>query len=499
METFVFALASLLLLVPIIYFIPIGLTSRGKGLLVIVSFLIAMLSLFLQGTVQLWQTLLVLLLLAVSIGYIMDKRFGGVLYAAAALEGGNEALMDAERDKELIHTENMDSRNIREPVSVDSSPFAELDEAIPEILVEKAGQKNKEEPRLPDTDVIDELGAPLNGNATQIELAAEKNDSESAHNLSEIEALLEQEDELIINEADQVPDLVLSDLEVLELEANQAETSEEAMLDEETVVHSDLEALILSEDDQPDMQQQEELAVKEGNIHKLEDELVEAPSMEEEVLVPESELLQEGHSESLEEVLLEKEEELSAEEETLMDDLSLDDDGDVLEDDLILEDGEDLIEGELHSGSLANLEELIHEDDLLIEEELEQDIEGSTHIEKSTVEEAEIEASETEEKQRKKSVLQHQLLQTMAAELHIVRDRMKPEEYEGLIKEHMKPGLAPQDYYTFASLLMNHYVRTKQTGLLEELLTDLKLQFSEFPILLMEIEFLLERVSKKPQ
>lgn len=97
---------------------------------------------------------------------------------------------------------------------------------------------------------------------------------------------------------------------------------------------------------------------------------------------------------------------------------------------------------------------------------------------------------EDRSKEKQKSVLQQQLFHTMVSQLHIARKHMKANEYEELIRAHLHPDLAVQDYYTFVSMLIEHYISQKELGKLQELLTNLDDKFTNYPILDMEIQYL---------
>ncbi len=50
----------------------------------------------------------------------------------------------------------------------------------------------------------------------------------------------------------------------------------------------------------------------------------------------------------------------------------------------------------------------------------------------------------------------------LLASLYAMRPALSDAEYEQLIHKHLHPRLHEQDYYTFANVLMEHYVASKQ-------------------------------------
>ncbi|NMD70535.1 hypothetical protein HHO41_09545 [Bacillus sp. DNRA2] len=74
MESYILAGVSLLILIPILYFLPLGFTIKGKVFVVLASLLIGMFGLISAAVFPLWQTGLILLLFVSSLAYLMSKR-----------------------------------------------------------------------------------------------------------------------------------------------------------------------------------------------------------------------------------------------------------------------------------------------------------------------------------------------------------------------------------------------------------------------------------------
>ena len=80
MQSFILVIGSGLLLLLVLNFIPIGLTFKGKLSVAVIGFLLALAGLAVDTSIPLWQTGLMILLLVLISAYIMDTRFGALLY-----------------------------------------------------------------------------------------------------------------------------------------------------------------------------------------------------------------------------------------------------------------------------------------------------------------------------------------------------------------------------------------------------------------------------------
>jgi len=86
--------------------------------------------------------------------------------------------------------------------------------------------------------------------------------------------------------------------------------------------------------------------------------------------------------------------------------------------------------------------------------------------------------------------IQKQLLGVLVEQLNLYRLTQPADAYEQLVKAHLHPQLAPEDYFTFASLLVEHYIAEQQFGKLQVLLKDLAETYAEYPVIREEIDFL---------
>ncbi|USK53925.1 hypothetical protein LIS82_20300 [Cytobacillus solani] len=157
MENLLLAVISLVILVPIIYFLPLGLSSKGKILVIIISFFLANLGLLAQLSFPLWQTSLILLLLVFLSSIVIDSRLRKIIYPLSMkkiFHSHDEMTLDLiEREVDLENelpalqnaievssrkTSNLD-KIIASPSEMRTDDYREdvlIDEITPEVKIE---------------------------------------------------------------------------------------------------------------------------------------------------------------------------------------------------------------------------------------------------------------------------------------------------------------------------------------------------------------------------
>ncbi|PAE21724.1 hypothetical protein CHH80_04690 [Bacillus sp. 7504-2] len=427
MGELVVSVISLIILVPIIYFLPLGLTNKGKGLLIIIAFIFANVGILAKGNFPIWQTALILLLLTVLTVYILDKRFHHLLFLKKN-EKHSEPLL---YNEEFITYEEENKES--------EQPFLEQFEQHSLSFVQEEEQASEE--RLLEIEQIEDLGEETN-EADMIEkdveeiveppFLTEKNDEisriEKSTYMTEIEMLLESEE--------------------LENFPNDAETID--IVDKNTF-----------------SPQSEVVNLEESDI-KEEDAISESGREgAKETSVLESIFLEEEASYQLE--LAQKE--IAAGNEGALSLLQI----------------ENFDHNSLHkiaeATSLAALEEspYIGSDRDDEDENLQFDIKNQSTIAKG----------------EQRTNLQQQMVQTMVSQIEHARKQMTPPEFEKYVKEHLHPKISAQDYYIFASILIEHYIRQKELSKLQGLLADLREKFTDYPVLDMEIQYLFKQYCEK--
>ncbi|WP_148660409.1 hypothetical protein [Anoxybacteroides amylolyticum] len=81
MKPVLFILLAFVVAIPLLFMLPLGLSRRGKMVALFVSLLLSLLAATASAVFPLWQLSLLLLLMAIAITYVLDRRFGHVLYA----------------------------------------------------------------------------------------------------------------------------------------------------------------------------------------------------------------------------------------------------------------------------------------------------------------------------------------------------------------------------------------------------------------------------------
>ncbi|MDZ5470801.1 hypothetical protein SM124_03450 (plasmid) [Bacillus sp. 31A1R] len=525
MEEFLISIAALVILVPIVYFLPLGLSKKGKITLIVTALFLANLGLLTRNQYPLWQVVLILLLLLSLITYVIDRRFGKQVYKVLVdkeitnFEEFNNVKTKVE-PKQLEINNNLEHSlneiNLEEFESIidkneQKSNFnsAENFVDLEGINIDEIQVTDSVEPKVPKQDVvlnIAELEDSIeffNDKESTIQepiSTIDINHDESAENevsgyMSDIEKLLEGD----------------LDLETLLLEENQVNTSNPEGEDRENIPldiqDSDyhIEELNLEEIS---------MGIIASNVSELDFDVIEEINIDNgESITDALENIQIPILTDIEEI---KQEHLNSKEyesvpiltEVEIEESTLEEEGynigelgkinnnekdsrikdvpyiEVLNQVAVSFDSNNAYNGELNQPRSEQNDEIHH---VMITEELQEE-----NLFKSPVFD-ELEDMEEQTKQRQKTLLQQKLFQTMVDQLYVARKTMLLEEYESLIIQHLHPDMSVQEYYTFASLLIQHYITHKERPKLKVLLEDLIDKMEDYPVLEMEIQYLYEQ------
>lgn len=582
LEELILSVLSLIILVPIIYFFPLGLTNKGKAVIIITSFLLANIGLLSQNILPLWILWLVLALLVFLITYVMQDRFREVLFAGAS---GEKTVREPVNQKETGSSGVDHYYSIREqqgntaeeqiPVFSEESAFTEDVEHLTiseqEALEDEVSGLTEEE----DEQVYFDWKEDVSADAEQIDasvLESREEDaaeteylfedektgqddvvSESRH-MGEVERFLEEEyteeefSEFPHDREEESPDAVLGELPIDDLDktelspdlasetADQEEAGDsdtdlfgfavdfasEAGADDEQLetLHKgedDAESLYLTPDEEMIIFDSEEDGIEEGG--PMPDEAAAASELtEEEELFADFD----DHLDIASEIAQERQMEMTDREESPeVEDAAIDESMDLFFTEL----EEVMIEKETETDpgvpkdefeSWAGFAEFYEqetgeedeypesepaprgeeeEEDILDEAFVQPEISTSSQMADSMVQTVE-ERGQEEEVSEETRALQQQMFHLLVSQLEMEGKRLPAHQYEMLIKEHMIDSLSPRDYYTFASMLTEHYIRNKELGKLNELLCDLREKFAKYPVLSMEIQYLYEQYCK---
>ncbi|KGP90964.1 hypothetical protein N780_02800 [Pontibacillus chungwhensis BH030062] len=300
---------------------------------------------------------------------------------------------------------------------------------------------------------------------------------------------------------------------------------EEEMQDEEEhlIVSQKVEVESLSDDSkEEEIILQEELTdvapdLEEEETSDLDIIIEEEPLSTDEPLSPEEELLAsrsdwiEGYGEETEHVQEDAFVERSSVIEVIEEDYTEELDDDRTSEDSTSEwvDEDDVLEsiGEMDEEEFSLREEVLEDFESLADEDAGQEeveVEGQEvnesafeMVEQIEGEEGslEVEAPLEGEASRRtaaplKSVFQTQMLHALVEEVMVQEDILSSHDYEHYLKQFLQPSLPAQDYYTFASLLVQHHIRNQNYQELNEWLPELINKFSDYPIIKEELQYI---------
>lgn len=151
MESLIFALVSLIFLVPILFTLHLGLKAKGKFIVIVVSFFVSIMGILAKNTFSLWQSGLMVVLLAVLAAYILDKRMGSSIYIHTRSNKKVEMVeykAVSEKRSELEESEQILPDSLPNLMEVNQTKMEtiEKEELKPEPYVEKIEFKHDDSP-----------------------------------------------------------------------------------------------------------------------------------------------------------------------------------------------------------------------------------------------------------------------------------------------------------------------------------------------------------------
>ncbi|MEN8701181.1 hypothetical protein [Bacillus infantis] len=445
MSTYIFALISLLLLIPIVYFLPLGMTLKGKIITISASLLFALMGVAAQASFLWWQIILLMLALVLAAAYFMGSRMPNALFSA---DTAAETAKDSFTGFSYPHEESagMETElDLETPAEAEAVVQAAPDYTMEiEQVIEEAGEQDEAADfvgGMEEEDLEDLFSGRNPESAVELEELSASTDisSDEEEELALYDSSLQDDEEIEpflefglsgVDEEDEESRIGESDLHV-------------------PVYMADLEKLMLEETDLPGEKDSEEI----NDITLVHPE--ETPVVEESVIPI-------GTGDNIEEIY-----EINRQAEAEL-----------------------LFESEEYSNEVAirNDEDLPQEDNgpvLTNIEKLDSALENSDS-QYDNFEPEEMNDSGTNEQ----AMLQHQLLHNLLAQLQAAKRVLGQTQYEEMVRGCLSPNLPLSDYYTFASLLIKHYAAAKEYQKLQLLLGDLEAKYKDYPIILQEIHFL---------
>ena len=122
-----------------------------------------------------------------------------------------------------------------------------------------------------------------------------------------------------------------------------------------------------------------------------------------------------------------------------------------------------------------------------------EDIQRGDTIVEEYVQEQQIDENTIKEISPARSEIQRQMLETMVSQINFSKSRLTDEEYEDLVYAHMQSSLPALEYYTFAYMLIEHYIAKGQFDKLTALINELYNKFDQYPVIKLQLEYLIEK------
>ncbi|WP_043965195.1 hypothetical protein [Anoxybacillus thermarum] len=153
-----------------------------------------------------------------------------------------------------------------------------------------------------------------------------------------------------------------------------------------------------------------------------------------------------------------------------------------------------------------NIEPIVEDDDIhteasadMVEEQesiqsVEEAVEQVSEEEQGT---ADDECVTVEENNEEVHMLPRPFMKNLLASLYAMRPMMSGEQYEQFIFKHLHPQLHEQDYYTFANVLIEHYVASKQYEKLYHFAKQLYGQYEPYPIIQQQLAHMIHYAEQK--
>ncbi|PLT30156.1 hypothetical protein [Peribacillus deserti] len=493
MTSFLLACASLIVLIPVLVFLKMGMSLKGKMLIGAAAFFISNIGLLAaNSSFPLQQTILLSLLLVILTAFLYGKKLNLFFSVKGAEDSKAEeqfapaaavsypASIQIDPADQIDLQYDSDAENEKELIEIDIDRIVEEHNEKQENAAEES---NYEDGWL-DTLVFAENFKTEATGETFVESSGESAVEESISPLSEIEQLVEQAEAQASKEAAAGNQEDLQQMEILETDNFQEESNNE--LDIISLEPAQQESL--SKEDNVQLGTEEFLEIFDERELQLETE----SSLEEKVFqnewgleeIEETDLkgknegkLQTKQIHQLEMTADIEQLELPSQNAQLYDNQNASDEIETVheqEDEISSQDDEHLVKQEASA-------------------ETEMVVEHPEAEELNSLETAALPGiREVEPEESAPKLIQREILQTMLEQLALSKKQLDSDSYLNLIRQHMHPGLAQVDYYVFANLLIEELVQQKNRDSLSDLLEDLSSKYSQFPIILSEIKFLRE-------
>lgn len=444
------SLAALLVLVPVLYFLPVGLSYKGKLITILVAFFISLLAVFASKSLVLWQIIFLSCVLLFSISYMLDTRFRKALF------DNGELLKDHFIDLEKKSKENLFKNHEKDKKTTDVNSSNQFSQSV-----ESSNQQIQLEEENKCEDLNENVGDYIDVLPTTIDHSIE---SEHIEEL-DLEDLRESDSESQFDEGSMNEELFNSIPINIEVEDHRRIGNElvisplEEILEEEFGSKDDNSRNDVLEEIDEEVYELEELSFIHTKLESNESEADQDRINSEEHI--QFDILEESSSEVQE--LIEEKHVMSDELEELFQQNEVQD---------LFEKQKENV-GEEVSSFVDQLDEI------------------------NVVETEKINALSDEpnnDQIETMSPLQKQLLDISILQLKSYEKVMTSNELEEYIKSLLNDDMSETAYYLFSTELVKLYVNTGKYDELSKLIDELETKFKEYPLLHKQILYLNEQL-----
>jgi hypothetical protein len=392
---YLFSLLALILLLPILYFIPIGISVKGKLFIAGIAFGLTLLGLVASTQYSIWMIGIMLMVLLGLSSYVIEQRFSGLIVLTAGTE------MDLEE----------------EPVQI-----VHKHKGLKDHLHNKKDESQGEEEKL---ELIEDT---VDSAQVEVEMAPIEMEDlyeievDVAEEESENDTSIEQDEPLQASEIKEI-------IPTVETESIKVDDDESEWFIENANEYEDI-----------------------GKMNETEEE-----NESSDIVLSEIERLINEPDETIE---YEKEEMKEA----------FDDDSEAVED----------LEGLLASED--ELEDALVDD--FVEDEKAEISEGTQDRIVEGISEEDLHVHAFPERSR----IMREVMKTMIEQITLSKSILSSHQMENMIKHYLHPSLHDQDYYTFARILMDHYISKGQYEDLHMFTEGIAKRFIGYPYIKMDIE-----------
>lgn len=391
---YLFSLLALILLLPILYFIPIGISVKGKLLIAGIAFGLTLLGLVASTQYSIWMIGIMLMILLGLSSYMIEQRFSGLMVLTAGTDTDLE-----EESVQIVH----DHKGLKDHLH-NKKGETEAEEEKLELIEDTVGSAQVKVEIAPiEMDDLNEIEVDVEENSEK-DVFIGQDEPLQASEIKEIIPTVETES---IKVDDDESEWFIENVNEYEDIGKMNETEEEN--ESSDIVLSEIERLINEPDETLENEKEEMKEAFDDDSEAIED---------------------------LEGLLASKDE---------LEDASVDD---FVEDE----------KAEISEGTQGSIVDDISEEDL--------------HVHAFP----------------KRSRIMREVMKTMIEQITLSKSILSSHQMENMIKHYLHPSLHDQDYYTFARILMDHYISTGQYEDLHMFTDGIAKRFIEYPYIKMDIE-----------